>query len=65
MTIGKKSLAELDVEIQTVIMDPSTSNWLRTALRSALERDPVDSVNDAETLNMYLARRCDAALTSH
>ena len=63
-SIEKKSLTELDLEIQAVIVDPSTSSWLRTALQTGLERDPVDSANDAEILNEYLARRCDAALSS-
>uniref|UniRef100_UPI00402B1F75 hypothetical protein n=1 Tax=Methylomonas sp. SPW-1 TaxID=3438877 RepID=UPI00402B1F75 len=36
--------------IDTIVEDPAASNWLKTALRTAIERDPVDAVNDAEIL---------------
>ena len=41
--------------------DPTMSEWLRNALRSALERDPVDAANDAELLRMLLHRRLEDA----
>lgn len=37
-------------EIQRLIDSPSTSYWLRDALRAALQRDRVDALRDAETL---------------
>lgn len=47
-----------DVQTATeVINDPQTSDWLRWALRSALERDPIDVANDAELLRILLVRR--------
>jgi hypothetical protein len=32
---------------ENVLADASTSNWLKTALREALERDPANALNDA------------------
>jgi hypothetical protein len=42
---------------EQVIRDPSASRWLKTALRTALERDPVDAVNDAFVLTAVLKHR--------
>jgi len=36
--------------IESVLSSPSSSGWLKTALLSALDRDPVDALKDAETL---------------
>ena len=47
-----------EVEIEEILADPAASLWLKTALRLALERDPVDAANDAEVLYKVLARRC-------
>ena len=33
--------------VEGVMSDESASDWLRAALRTALERDPVDALNDA------------------
>ncbi|EOF7683783.1 hypothetical protein ACRCRN_32230 [Pseudomonas aeruginosa] len=49
-------------EIQKTLANKSTSAWLKQALESALERDPVDAANDAEVLAELLARRCDQLL---
>lgn len=49
-------------EIQKTLANKSTSAWLKQALESALERDPVDAANDAEVLTELLARRCDQLL---
>jgi hypothetical protein len=43
--------------VQGVIADDTTSEWLRTALQSALQRDPVDSLNDALLLAGLLEER--------
>ena len=48
--------------IEEVLRDPSASFWLKAALRSALGRDPVDAVNDAEVLAALLDRRCRSML---
>jgi len=45
-------------QIDEVLRDPAASFWLTDALRSALERDPVDAANDAMVLARLLDRRC-------
>ena len=37
-------------QVAEVLDDPAASFWLRQSLRSALERDPVDALNDALVL---------------
>ena len=49
--------------IDEVLEDPSASLWLKTALRSALCRDPVDAAHDSEILARLLAERCDHILS--
>lgn len=48
-----------DDEIRTILSGPGTSTWLKNALTTALDRDPVDAVNDAELLAMVLGHRVD------
>jgi hypothetical protein len=50
-------------QIDEVLRDPAASFWLKDALRSALERDPVDAANDARVLARLLDRRCRAILS--
>jgi hypothetical protein len=50
--------------IYEVLADPAASFWLKTALRSALRRDPVDAAHDAEILAQLLGQRCDALLSA-
>lgn len=53
-----------EIEIQTVLNDPSTSTWLRQALENALRRDPVDAARDAELCSIVLQRRADELLAA-
>lgn len=46
-----------DPEGEGILDDPSASDWLTGALRSALERDPVDALNDALLLAGLLEER--------
>ena len=46
-----------DDEIRELLKDPALSHWLRDAMLSALERDPVDAANDAGLLALVLDRR--------
>ena len=48
--------------IDDVLIDPAASFWLKTALRSALCRDPVDA-HDSEILARVLQERCDQILS--
>lgn len=45
--------------IDSLLVSPATSSWLKSALQGALERDPVDAANDAELLASLLAARFD------
>ena len=49
--------------IDEVLVDPAASFWLKTALRSALGRDPVDAAHDSEILARLLEERCDKILS--
>jgi hypothetical protein len=51
-----------EIEIEQVLDDSAASFWLKAALRSALDRDPVDAANDAELLAQLLDRRCQEIL---
>jgi hypothetical protein len=50
--------------ILDTLANPSTTYWLRDAIKSALARDPVDALRDAETLASLLRERL-ADLTAH
>ena len=47
-------------KILAALADPSTTYWLRDAIKSALPRDPVDALRDAETLVDLLKDRLDS-----
>jgi len=49
--------------IDEVLADPAASSWLKTALRFALSRDPVDAAHDSEILARLLGKRCDQILS--
>jgi len=49
--------------IDKVLADPAASFWLKTVLRSALCRDPVDAAHDSEILARLLEERCDKILS--
>ena len=44
-------------DVEQVLSDPSTSYWLRDALRAAIVRDPVDAAGDALLLARLLEDR--------
>jgi hypothetical protein len=46
--------------IDDVLNDPTISDWLKWALRSALNRDPLDVTNDVEILHLILVQRLEA-----
>ncbi|KZC39884.1 hypothetical protein RHOFW510R12_01170 [Rhodanobacter sp. FW510-R12] len=48
--------------IESILADPSASDWLKASLTAALPRDPVDAANDACMLKHLLEQRCDAVL---
>jgi hypothetical protein len=46
---------------EAILVDFSASDWIKGALRSALERDPVDALNDAEIIVSALRENLDNA----
>jgi len=50
--------------VESIILDPSSSYWIKDALDSALARDPVDAANDAEVLAAVLKDECDRKLAA-
>ena len=51
--------------IEQVLANPATHNWLKSALTSALDKDPVDAFYDAELLAKLLRARLDSILGMH
>jgi hypothetical protein len=48
--------------LEDILSDPAASEWLKSALRSALGRDPADALNDALVLAATLEDRLRAVL---
>jgi hypothetical protein len=57
-----KAMPAPDIEGEEILDDPSASDWLKGALRTALERDPVDALNDALVLAGALEARLRVVL---
>ncbi|ABD72072.1 hypothetical protein Rfer_4386 (plasmid) [Rhodoferax ferrireducens T118] len=51
-------------DITALLDDPSSSFWLRSALKSALLRDPLDAAHDARVLALVLQVRVDTLLAT-
>jgi hypothetical protein len=51
-------------EIESILADVAASTWLKTALDTALVRDPLDAANDAELLAAVLSSRANAMLAA-
>jgi len=47
---------------QEILADPRASNWLKSALKSAAERDPIVALNDALLLAATLEDRLRSEL---
>ena len=47
-------------KILATLANPATTYWLRDALKSALSRDPVDALRDAEELAALLQDRLES-----
>jgi hypothetical protein len=57
-----KAMPTPDIEGEEILDDPAASDWLKGALRTALERDPVDALNDALVLAGALEARLRVVL---
>lgn len=56
---------EIENEILGIVNNPANSFWLRTNVLRAIERDPVDALNDAEVLHDILKRRFSKLEQTH
>jgi hypothetical protein len=45
-----------------ILDDPAASDWLKQAIRSTRQRDPIDAHHDAEILYALLTERLAAVL---
>jgi hypothetical protein len=57
MILPQRPLSSWPDEVQRVLQDPAASFWLKGAITSALQRDPVDALRDAELLAAILVCR--------
>lgn len=51
-----------DERITWVLSDPRMSSWLKDALTSSRDRDPVEVLNELEILNLLLRTECETKL---
>ena len=58
----------MNANVERILLDSSLSDWLKAALRTALECDPVVVANEADVLRSVLMRRVagdgDVAITA-
>ena len=47
----------LNMTLKEILADPSISYWLKDAIRTAYERDPVEAMRDAQRLLKMLGDR--------
>ena len=45
------------MNLNEILEDPGVSRWLKDAIKTAYERDPVDALHDARRLLKMLAER--------
>jgi hypothetical protein len=43
--------------LEKILEDPAASSWLKSALKDAIDRDPIDALNDALVLAATLEDR--------
>jgi len=49
--------------LKEILADPSVSYWLKDALQTAYERDPIDALHDARRLLKLLGERYTQIVT--
>lgn len=60
----RNSDGELAPTADDLLASSIASTWLKSALQTALARDPVDVARDAELLALVLSARADALLAA-
>ncbi|MDR7257538.1 hypothetical protein J2X47_001709 [Sphingomonas sp. BE270] len=59
---SSNELREAERQIEWVLAHPRMSPWLKDALRSAIDQDPIQIMNDLEVLRHVLSARCEASV---
>lgn len=57
-----ETLKMTEERIDWVLSSANISEWLKDALRSAMDRDPVGILNELEMLNTLLRPRCQCLI---
>ena len=60
--VASDALGDVYARINAVLQHHATSRWLEAALGSALHRDPVEVLDDADVLRELLAERAAAVV---
>ena len=60
--VASDALGDVCARINAVLQHHATSRWLKAALGSALDRDPVEVLDDADVLRELLAERATAVV---
>lgn len=58
--VSCEALGDAHARIAEVLHHPATSRWLKAALGDALDRDPVDVLDDIDALRELLVERTAA-----
>jgi hypothetical protein len=58
----EEQLERCDESVAFVLNDPGMSAWLKDAIRAALDRHPLEVLNDLEILNTILRSRSEALI---
>lgn len=61
-SIESSSLRQVEMRIEWVLAHPKMSFGLKQTLRSALDRDPIDVLNEFEILTLLLRHRFEALI---
>lgn len=56
------AVSEAERQIAWVLAHPGISDWLKDALKSAADRDPVHLLNDLEILGLLLRTKSQAII---
>lgn len=62
VTPESSALIRSNENIDWVLSRPNMSSWLKEALTTARDRDPIDVLNDLEILNYILRTRSKACI---
>jgi len=62
---GLEARRAVEEQISFVLAHPAMSAWLKNALSSALDRHPIEVLNDLEILNLILRNRSNLSIAEN